>query len=84
MRRASDLPPVNPFERLATASIRVQALTVNDRLLMVSGFNLVKCLRALRVPGLQTTVRRGIHRRMAELGVDLPTLQALRGEERGR
>lgn len=77
-------PPPNPFERLATAAMRIEALTVDDRLLMVRGFNTVKCLQALRVPGLQTAVRHGIHRRLAELGIDLPALQALRGQERGR
>jgi hypothetical protein len=84
MRPAPDLPAPNPFERLATASLRIEALTVDDRLLMVRGFNTLKCLQALRVPGLQPTVRHGIHRRLAELGIDLPALQALRGQERGR
>ena len=84
MRPAPDLPPPNPFERLATAAMRIEALTVDDRLLMVRGFNTLKCLQALRVPGLQTAVRHGIHRRLTELGIDLPALQALRLEERGR
>jgi len=57
---------------------------VDDRLLMVRGFDVRRCLQALRVPGLQTAVRHGIHRRLAELGIDLPALQALRGQERGR
>lgn len=84
MRPAPDMPPPNPFERLATATMRIEALTVDDRLLMVRGLNTLKCLQALRVPGLQTAVRHGIHRRLAELGIDLPALQALRLEERGR
>lgn len=74
----------NPFERLATASLRIEALTANDRLRMVRGFNALNCLRALRVPGLQPTVRRALRRRLAELGIDLASLEARRGEERGR
>ncbi len=75
MRPAPDLPPPNPFERLATASLRIEALTANDRLRMVRGFNVIKCLQAMRVPNLQPTVRRALRRRLAELGIDLPLYQ---------
>ena len=77
-------PPPNPFWRLSTSSIRIQAFTVDDRLLMVRGFSVRQCLQALRVPGLQTTVRRAVRQRMADLGIDLDELDELRGEEHGR
>ncbi len=72
--------PPNPFVRVASSTIRIQALTVDDRLLMVRGFSLVKCLQALRAPGLQATVRRAVRRRMTELGVDLDMPEELRFE----
>ena len=68
MRRPA--APPNPFVRVATATVHIQALTVDDRLLMVRGFSCLKCLQALRVPGLQATVRRAINQRLATLGDD--------------
>ena len=62
--------PPNPFVRIATSTIHVHALTVDDRLLMVRGFSSLKCLQALRVPDLQAAVRRAINQRLAALGDD--------------
>ena len=63
-------PPPDPFVRVATSTLHIHALTVDDRLRMVRGFNCLKCLQALRVPGLQPAVRRAINQRLAALGDD--------------
>jgi hypothetical protein len=64
-------PPPDPFARCAGRGLLVGALTVDDRLRMVRDFNALKCRQALRVPGLQPTVRRAINHRLAALADDL-------------
>lgn len=62
---------MNPFARPAPAVCGVNYTvrgTVDDRLDSVRGFDIGECLRALRVVGLQITVRKAVVRRLKALG----------------
>ncbi len=59
----------NPFRKRAYGIFggHVEAVDAVSRIDMVRSFNPFKCNAALRVPGLQATVRQAIERRLREL-----------------
>ncbi len=56
----------NPFRKRACGR-HVEAVDAVSRIDMVRSFNPFKCGAALRVPGLQATVRQAIERRLRQL-----------------
>lgn len=60
------IKPRNPFD-YDLCGTPVSSLCADDRCRAVARFNKVECMSALLVPGLQTTVRTVINRRMRKL-----------------
>lgn len=60
------IKPRNPFDYVMCGT-PVSSLTVDDRCRAVATFDKVACMSALLVPGLQTTVRTAVNRRMRKL-----------------
>jgi hypothetical protein len=62
---------MNPFYtetiRLGRKNIRLHALAVDERLRCVERFDARQCRAALKVDGLQKTVRTAIERRLRKL-----------------
>ncbi|MEW6330191.1 MAG: hypothetical protein AB1560_01890 [Pseudomonadota bacterium] len=56
----------NPFLR-PNLGPGVQSMAAADRLLDVKSFDAKQCRAALKLPGLQSTVRQAIERRMKQL-----------------